>query len=205
MGFPGSAVTSNLESQASRLLELLLENVSPEARLKVLNIGPALPETIDFFANYRCRLHIADLLPELPTPVEADSEEGHDANTLQPVLTEVLALPDDTEFDIVFFWDALHFMSREAISALTAVLRPHLHRQSKAHCFAVHGMETPPAQIYHGIHDISHLSVRTRTAIPPNYNPLPQGQLVSLLKYFALDRSVLMRDRRIELLLKAAF
>ena len=33
-------------------------------RLNVLEIGPALPETVEFFSRYKCRLYFVDLFNE---------------------------------------------------------------------------------------------------------------------------------------------
>lgn len=192
------------ETQPSRLLPALFENVDPGSLLTVLNLGPALPESVAFFSDFRCRLHIADLFPELPFSTGPDdSSETEAREILDRRLDQALCLPPETRFDMIFFWDVLNFMSAEAITVLREKLKPHLHARSRAHCFAVHGSQTPAAMESYGIADHQHLSVRHRGQVPPDYQPHPQGELVSLLRYFAVDSSVLMRDRRIELLLKA--
>lgn len=190
------------ETQPSRLLPALFENVDPGSLLTVLNLGPALPESVAFFSDYRCRLHIADLFPELPFSV-VQEDESDIGEILGQRLDEALCLPGDIRFDMIFFWDVLNFMSAEAITVLTEKLKPHLHARTRAHCFAVHSSQTPAAMESYGIADHQHLSVRHRSQVPPDYQPHPQGKLLTLLRYFAVDSSVLMRDRRIELLLKA--
>ena len=190
------------ETQPSRLLPALFENVDPGSLLTVLNLGPALPESVAFFSDYRCRLHIADLFPELPFSAAPD-DESDVREILGQRLDQALCLPADSRFDMVFFWDVLNFMSAEAITVLTEKLKPHLHARTRAHCFAVHSSQTPVAMESYGIADHQHLSVRSRSQVPPDYQPHPQGELLTLLRYFAVDSSVLMRDRRIELLLKA--
>lgn len=191
------------ETQASRLLPSLFEQVDDEWPLMVLNVGPALPETVSFFSGYRCKLHFADLYSELPLrAAEADENDGEGAG-LDHRMEEALELPGGALFDMVFFWDVLNFMSRESIAVLMDKLRPHLHPDSRAHCFAVHNSKTPVAEHYHGIVDEGHLSVRKRARAPADYQPHPQGELVSMLRFFQLDRSVLMPDRRVELLLNA--
>lgn len=186
------------KTQASRLLPALFEHVDDTRPLTVLNVGPALSETVDFFSDYRCKLHFADLYSELP--LCRDEEDGEDTG-LERRLEEALELPDGVLFDIVFFWDVLNFMSRETIDLLMDKLLPHLRPGSRAHCFSVHSNRIPIAEHYHGIFDEGHLSVRRRPQAPPDYQPHPQGELVSMLKFFQVDRSVLMPDQRIELLL----
>ncbi|MCP5345908.1 MAG: hypothetical protein R3F41_02130 [Gammaproteobacteria bacterium] len=198
---PPSTSESSFETQPSRLLQSLFENIQAEKPLVVLNIGAALPETINFFANYRCKLFITDLLAEFPLSAYSPRDESESRITLRDEIADILSIPDGVVFDIVFFWDSPNYLGEDNISALMQVLKPHLHGKSKAHCFVARSPETPEGQIIHGIQDAGHLTVRRRSRFPPNYQPLPQSRLLSLLKSFTLDRSVLMRDQRLELLL----
>ncbi|MFV0275937.1 MAG: hypothetical protein ACK5HY_01975 [Parahaliea sp.] len=183
--------------QPSRLLPALFENLDDSLPLTVLDLGPAQPETLEFFSTYRCKLHFCDLYQDLPLKAGEDGEPSLDAR-----LEEVLALPGGALFDICFFWDLPHFLSRDAVSRLMGKLRPHLHPDSRGHCFAPHNTKTPAAAVCHGIADVRHFSVRKRRAMPPGYQPHPQGELGALLRYLQVERSVLLPDRRIELLLK---
>ncbi len=189
------------DTQPSRLLPALFDNVDEESRLTVLNLGPILPETVDFFSAYRCKLHIANLYSELPLP--GISDEDQDSTALRECLEQALFLPAGVRFDIVFFWDIINFLSLEAIALLMELLHPCLHAGTKAHGFAVHNSQTPAAMEYYGIFDQENFKVRPRTQVPPGYMPRSQGDLGQLLRYFVVDRSVLMRDRRVELLLKS--
>ncbi|WP_116364476.1 hypothetical protein [Parahaliea mediterranea] len=185
-------------TQPSRLLPALFENVDADWPLTVLHIGPALPETVNFFSDYRCKLHFADLYEELPL---RRAEEGEPS--LDERLERALALPGGALFDLCFFWDVLNFLSRDAITALMSQLRPHLHPDTLGHCFAPHNARTEASPHYYGIADSGHLRVRQRPRIPPEYQPHPQGELGALLPCFRVERSVLLPDRRTELLLKA--
>lgn len=187
--------------QPSRLLPALFDSIDPDEKITVLNLGPALPETIEFFCAYRCRLHITNIYSDLPFPVIDPDEQ--DESALDAAMDEALFLAGNEQFDIVFFWDVINFMSQDAITTLMAKLRPHLHEKSRAHGFAVHNAQTPAAMEYYGIADQENLRVRRRSKLPSGYQPRLQGDLGQLLKYFVIDRSVLMQDRRVEILLKA--
>ena len=202
--YPPAKSATNYEIQPSRLLQSLFENIEPGQRLVVLNIGAALPETISFFANYRCKLFVTDLLAELLLTTDNPIDEIESQFARQEKIADILSLPAGVRLDIVFFWESLNYLGEENISALMQVLKPHLHENSKGHCFAVHKSETEEAKLIHGIHDAGHLSVRPHARVAPGYQPLPQGRLVTLLECFTLDRSVLMRDQQLELLLKVA-
>ncbi|MFV0478602.1 MAG: hypothetical protein ACK5ME_12330 [Parahaliea sp.] len=188
--------------QASRLLPLLFEQIDENLPLTVLDFGPAQPETIHFLSDFHCKLHVVDLYADLPLEVQEGDEDSEDSSLGQR-MEEALMLPGGALFDICLFWDVLNFMSRDAVKILAGKLRPHLHPQSRAHAFAVHNPKTPAAQTCHGIIDSNHISRRPRPVQPPNYQPHNQGELGLLLRYFQVERSVLIPDKRIEVLMTA--
>lgn len=200
-----SANASSVHTQPTRLLTELFENVDREASLCVLNIGPAKPETVAFFGEYRCKLHITDLNQELPLPGAADANsEAQEAANLLSSLSAALALPEGVRFDIVFFWEVLNFLSTDTISALAQILRPHLHAGSWGHCLAVRGAQSPPPTEYCALADEGNLRIYPRRIFPPDFQPHSQSVLISRLEHFELVRTVLMRDQRLELLLKVS-
>jgi hypothetical protein len=181
------------------LLPTLFERIDEERRLIVLNIGPALPETVEFFSDYRCRLYFIDLFADLPDL--ADPQDG--AASPRTILREALQFPEDTRFDLCLFWDLFNFLDRETIAALQDVLRPHLHKSSLAHGFAVHNLRTEQCGKVYGIKHLDTISIRPRPAVLPGYKPYNQGQLEKILDCFKVTRSVLLADSRLELLLSA--
>lgn len=185
--------------QPSALLPSLFEHIDEERRLTVLNIGSALPETVEFFSDYRCRLYFIDLFNDLPEL--AACEDG--TTSPQQVFSESLQFPADTRFDLCLFWDLFNFLDREAIAALLDVLRRHLHKSSLAHGFAVHNLRTPQCGKVYGIRELDQISLRPRQEALPGYKPHNQGQLEKMLDCFRITRSVLLADSRLELLLSA--
>ncbi|MCW8925932.1 MAG: hypothetical protein OQJ84_06725, partial [Xanthomonadales bacterium] len=65
-------------NQQTLLFPTLVKNVDPDRRLSVLEIGPALPETIEYFSQYKCRLHFAamynDPILQMQTGDHTDAE-----------------------------------------------------------------------------------------------------------------------------------
>jgi hypothetical protein len=187
-------------SQFSSLLPALLANIDEEQPLSVLHIGPALPETLDFFSAYRCKLHFIDLFTELPRLQVGDESEVPPA----ALLAELLQLPAGTRIDLCLFWDLFNYLEGAVIRDLLTLLRPHLHSASHGHCFAVHNLKTPQlAQVY-GIRDTDQISVRGRPAPLPGYHPHNQGLLEKWLTGLRISRSVLLADSRLEILLQGA-
>jgi hypothetical protein len=189
----------NTSTQTSKLLPALFEPFDEEQRVSVLHIGPALSETVNFFSDYRCKLHFVDVFAELPVVAQQDP-----APDLQQHFHELLGFPPDARFDICLLWDLFNFLDAEAITAFQAVLQPHLRKNSRAHAFSVHNPRTHPYSSHlYSIRDVHSLALRERTSKLPGYAPYSQRQLKEVLHCFSLERSVLLPDSRLELLLRA--
>ena len=186
------------EKQPSKLLPFLFENVEEDRRLTVLNIGPALSETVTFFSRYRCRLHFADLFAELPIDPDEDP-----ATPLVQQFERMLAVPEGTRFDICLFWDLFNFLDADAIRALMEALAPHIHEGTRGHGFALHNVRTPQSKQLFAISGEEELTVRPRPAALPGYSPHPQNRLKELLEGFTIVRSVLLADSRLEMAMSA--
>ena len=165
----------------------------------MLNIGPALSDTVEFFSRFRCKLYFIDLFSDLPELAACTD----DTTSPQQLFGESMQFPDDTRFDLCLFWDLFNFLDRDAIAALQDVLVPHLHKESHAHGFAVHNRRTEQCGKVFGIQEPDQLSTRERPAALPGYSPYNQGQLEKMLTCFRVTRSVLLPGSRLELLLHA--
>lgn len=187
----------NVSTQTSKLLPSLFQCLEPEQPVTVFHVGPAVAETVDFFAGYRCKLHFIDVFAELPM------QAGDDTPPLVQQFAELLRLPSDTRLDICLFWDVFNFLDRAAVSALLSVLQPHLKKTCVAHAFSVHNRKMPRVDYQYGLRDGQSFSCRDKRILPAGYAPHSQRELLDLLSCFTLERSVLLPDSRLELLLQA--
>lgn len=162
----------------------------------MFHVGLALPETVHFFADYRCKLHFIDIFSALPIVAAEDA-----APTREQQIQELFSFPADTVFDVCLFWDLFNFLDEETITAFLTLLKPHLNKGCMAHAFSVHNRKIPQQDHFYGIQHMDTLSVRSRRATPPGYAPHSQRELTALLDCFHLERSVLLPDSRLELLL----
>lgn len=184
--------------QHSKLLPFLFKHIDEGELVTVFHVGPAQPETVNFFSNYRCKLYFMDLFSTLPTLYDEDSTSSPEQQ-----LEQVITFPPGTRFDVCLFWDLFNYLNSDAIGALLTAIRPHLTASTVAHAFSVHNLRTAQnAQVY-GIQQLDILSLRPRCAVPEGYAPHSQNQLKQLLHCFKLQRSVLLADSRLELLLQA--
>tara|TARA_R110002110_G_scaffold415561_2_gene650854 strand:+ start:51860 stop:52462 length:603 start_codon:yes stop_codon:yes gene_type:complete len=193
-------------SRQSRLLASLFQQIDPEERITVLNIGNALPETVRFFSDFRCKLYFVDLLAELPfleSEVETEDNIDDGAESLTQRFARLLQLPPDTGVDIVLFWDLFNYLNETAIAALLENLRPHLHAATVGHGFTVHNRRTPQLAATYSIESADSLVLRSRSQPLSHYSPHAQNNLQRIVHDFNFDRSVLLPDSQLEFILSA--
>lgn len=186
------------EQQAAKLLPELFATIPQEQRINVLHVGPALPETVDFFSAYRCKLFFVDPFAELPLVADLEADV-----TLQQRIDALFSFAPEVRFDICLFWDIFNYLSAEAVQLMDQCLRPYLHPQAQAHGFAVHNLRSPQRDARFSIISPGELLLRERPARLPGYAPLPQSRLKELFTGFAMKRTILLADSRLEMLLSA--
>jgi hypothetical protein len=188
-------VASRLNSQ---LFASLFQVVDVNHRLTVLEIGGALPETVDFFAQFKCRLLFVDLFSEPFVHDQADLSEAE----LRHCFEERLRCPAGTRLDLCLFWDFLTYLDDPALRAFNSALRPWLHAGSRAHGFGAHHLGIRLANVRYGVQDRQTLSVRARSGQQLRTHPHSQVEMHEMLNCFAFERGLLLPDGKLEMLLK---
>ena len=184
---------ATVSAQPSKLLQSLFEGLDPERRYTVLHLGPAVPETVTFFSDYRCKLFFVDLFDQLVGIDTRDPELPPEQH-----LARVLDIPEATSFDLCLFWDQFNYLETSLIAAMGRTLEPHLHAGSRAHGFAVHNTRAARSDRQYAIGDAGTLVVRSRDNAPSNYNPQTQGSLGKYLRCLNFERTVLLAEGQLE-------
>lgn len=183
----------------SKLLAGLFRAIDADKRLTILEVGPALPETVEFFSQYRCRLHFLDLYDE-PFLRDRDSEASE--TDLRHHFENVLTFPKGTQLDICLFGDFLSFLDDRALRAFNSALRPWLHPGTRAHGFGVHHLAVKLEHHQYGIIDRDTLSIRSRHFGSMPYHPHSQVEMADMLNCFAFARGLLLPSGKLEMMLK---
>lgn len=187
--------------QQTLLFPSLIKRIDPDRRLSVLEIGPALPETIEFFSQFKCRLHFAAMYTD---PVlQMQSGEFSEAE-LADHLKQSFGFQKGTRFDLCLFWDFLNYLDDKALRAFNTVIQPYLHNTTRAHAFTVRTLDTSFPDQQYGIEQAHMFSIRSRTGTPPRKFPHTQAILVNLLSSFDIDQGMLLPDGRLEVLMTAS-
>jgi hypothetical protein len=195
------AASTVSRTQQTLLFPTVLKRLAMDRRLSVLEIGPALPETINFFSQYKCRLHFAGMYTD---PVLQSQKTDISEAELADELKKSLGFTKSTRFDLCLFWDFLNYLDDKALRAFNSVLKPHIHRTTRAHAFTVRTLDTSFSNQQYGIEQAHMFSIRPRHGAQARTYPHTQAILVNLLSSFDIDQGMLLPDGRLEVLMSAA-
>lgn len=193
---PGRAVST----QVSKVMPSLFHMLEVNHRLTVLEVGTALPETVEFFSRYKCRIHFVDLF-SAPLVRELQGVTGKEE--MRQKFAELLDLPDGTRLDLCLFWDFLCYLDDPALRAFNEALRPCIHHGTRAHGFGVHHLAIKLGNQQYGIEREDLITFRPRhSEAMPSY-PHTQVEMHDFFSCFDFERGMLLPDGKLELLLKA--
>jgi len=188
-----------MSRQPSKLFPDLFKKIDPESRLTVLEIGSALTETVEFFSEFKCRLHFVDLFHE---PFVREQQAKLSEKELRHAFEEQFRFPSDTQIDICLLWDFLCYLDDSALRAFNSALRPWLHAGSRAHGFGVHHLAIRVENIQYGILNRETLSIRKRRSVQMPHHPHSQIEMHEMLNSFDFERGLLLPEGKLEMLLK---
>jgi len=188
-------------TQQSLLFPTLVKKIGADTRLSVLEVGRALPETIEFFSQFKCRLHFAAMYSDPILQMQfSDLSEAE----LAEHITRSFNFPKDTRLDLCLFWDFLNYLDDKALRAFNIAIRPFLHHGTRGHAFTVRTLNTTFANQQYGIEQAHMFSVRPRADRQARTFPHTQAILVNLLSNFDIDQGMLLPDGRLEVLMSTS-
>jgi len=195
------AASSMPRTQQSLLFPSLFKRIDADRRLSVLEIGAALPETIDFFSQYKCRLHFAGMYSDPVLQMQTgDATEAE----LVDHIRQSFDFPKKTRFDLCLFWDFLNYLDDKTLRAFNKAIAPYLHKKTRGHAFTVRTLDTSFSNQQYGIEQAHMFSIRPRTGMQETKFPKTQATLVNLFPKFDIDQGMLLPDGRLEVLMSAA-
>ena len=193
-----SAVPLMPQMQQTLLFPSLIKRIDTSRRLSVLEIGCALPETINFFSQYKCRLQFAAMYTD---PIlRMQSGDASEAELVE-LFTKSFAIQKGTRFDLCLFWDFFNYLDDTALRAFDVAIRPYLHKTTRAHAFTVRTLDTSFTNQQYGIEQAHMFSLRPRTTAQATSYPHTQAILVNVLSSFDIDQGMLLPDGRLEVLM----
>ena len=117
----------------SKLLPKIFRLTARRDELRVLDLGVGLGRSMEIVAAHRpCQYFFADIGHH----VAINEKSGSDG-----VLP--FEVPDDTQFDICFFWDYLNLMSEQAVTQFASEIDAYLGKDTLIHCFLAVDLRIP--------------------------------------------------------------
>ena len=185
--------------ERSGLLPLVLEKLNRHRRIHILDVGPAVSQTLDFLSSFKCRLHIADLLRDksaMQSPrLERKALAAHFAESLSMI---------DSPLDICLLWELPNHLSLDEMRIFNNVLSRYVKADTLAHGFCCFKLSRLEMRHWYGIIRMDEFVRREDVALKPAAHAHSQQQLVDAMSAFELERGALRSGGRVEVLLRTA-
>lgn len=178
------------------LLAWVFEAMDSPGQINVLDVGPAMPRTIEFLNAMRCRVHIADLFDS--TLIE--QQQHLDPDALTDRFTEALWMLDGP-LHACLLWDFPNYLAPPALEALNRALSPWVTADTRAHAFCAVKRAAPLMQHQYSILSASEIVQKAAPERPPADYPHPWRRLVGALDLFDVDRGALRAGGLVEVIL----
>ena len=191
----------------SNLAPLLFERVQVDKQLVVLDIGLAMPATVELFSSFKCKLIFADLYSAemlSQDTLEEHSEDSSQEQVHQQLVeqfTVALNLDADTKIDICLFWDFFNYLDGTLFKAFIEALHPYINDNTCGYGLGVLNARCELPNYQYGISKLNKLNQYLRSEEQKPVYPHSQRDLNNLLGYFSIDKSRLMPDGRVEYIL----
>jgi hypothetical protein len=188
----------------SNLAPLLFERVQVDKQLVVLDIGLAMPATVELFSSFKCKLIFADLYSAemlSQDTLEEHSEDSSQEQVHQQLVeqfTVALNLDAEIKIDICLFWDFFNYLDGTLFKAFIEALHPYINDNTCGYGLGVLNARCELPNYQYGISKLNKLNQYLRSEEQKPVYPHSQRDLNNLLGYFDVDKSRLMPDGRVE-------
>ena len=198
---PVEQVGSPVEIHRSPVLRMLSKLLAEDRKYNILDTGPALRENVDFFSQFRVRLHIDDFYSSFRdfdffAPVDECSPEN--------LFSYLLPLPKKTSFDMILLWDVLNYMKLEDCGHLFDYLGRYSHRGTLVFAMLYTRKEIPEVPTSFRIQDREQLHYDFNSSIMKSCPGHEGPSFEKRLGRFSITNSYLLRNGFKEYLLTAS-
>jgi hypothetical protein len=175
----------------SLAMQVLLQQLKPERRYSILDLGSAQGRNIEFFSQFAGKISVEDLHATLTSFDFLSPEDGF---SYEAVFEYLLPYRKNTRFDIILAWDLLNYLEKDEFKHLIR----HLSRFCRAGTFLLalictsKHMPDKPTRFH--IVDEQNLEYRNDSNVLRACPLYQQGDLKNLLPSFRVYNSFLLRN-----------
>jgi hypothetical protein len=183
---------------SSSLLAPLFSQITDNQRLKILDMGMATSDTVNFFGQTKSRLQFCGLID---SQLDQYNDPEYSQAERVALFKSSLNIQVDIKFDVILFWDVFCYLSAPAMVALLEALVPHFHNRTRAH--SIGQLNTRQKMVFseYGINKIDALYHQPNDSQQPKLYAHTRHDFAKLLGYLRVDRSCLLSGNRVENLL----
>jgi hypothetical protein len=179
-------------------LKLLFDRLQSGGRHLILDLGPAVGDNVQFFAQLSCKLFIADLYESLFAPA---SRQPDGLRTFRKLLQTDLPTTDGQAVDLILAWDLLNYLEPEYLRVLAESLASYSHRGTQMFAMVATHKEMPAKPTVFRIRDYEHLIFQPDEQWRRPSPRYTEPDLVRGMPGFEVDVSFLLRNGLQEYLL----
>ena len=175
------------------LFKLLVDELDESSRYVALDLGAVSTQMLSLLGGFRCCVQIADVVGDedrarLHAELDGDSRIAI-AESLLP------AHKIDDPVDLVFCWDLLNYLKRDAMTALMAAIAARARPGARAHALIVYSERSMPERPGRWVPTDDFLLVDQAPVRPmieaPRYSPEYLGQAMA---GFAIEHARLLAN-----------
>lgn len=167
-------------------------------RRKVLDLGGVRNGTVNFFAEFACKLYVADAVQTLAAAPDGEDEVRSGWQALASFLDEFV---QPAELDVVLCWDLLDYLSEAELRELGRCLSRYCAPGALMYVIVADRQTIPEQPMRFDIVDVAHLRCEAVSEGIRNAPRHPPGRLLKQLPDFRLHRSFMLSNGRQEHLL----
>jgi len=193
-----SVSTAPEERLRSRAFAAAVEDLGRISRCRVLDLGAARGENVEFFSGVGCTLEILDLYPQLTERPDRLSRT-HESFAIGELVGSILRQrpgqeAERQEFDLLLAWDLFDFLAPEQIRGLVEGLEPWIRSGSRllSRVSYLGTVPSEPRQVR--VLDSETLLVTTSTAGRRSSPRYTEPQLLKVMPGWEVDQCFLQRD-----------
>jgi hypothetical protein len=188
---PAGALPQVSGVYVSLALQVLLQQLKPDKKYSILDLGSAQGRNIEFFSRFAGKISVEDLHATLASFDFLSPEDGF---SYEAVFEYLLPYKKNTRFDVILAWDLLNYLERDEfqhlIRHLSKFCRPGTLLLALI-CTAKHMPDRPTRFL---VRDDQNLEYRNDSSVLRTCPLYQQSDLKRLLPHFRVYNSFLLRN-----------
>lgn len=181
--------------QKSLGLSALVQQLQPDHKYTILDLGPAIGANLEFWSQFPCKIHLEDFSSILKSESFVERENDEDEEAVgRSFFKGLLPFSPDARFDIILCWDFFNYMNLAMVTRLVQYLTDFCTPGTLLFALLSSAQKMPAEPTVYRIIDQEHLQYLAQTGsliVSPRYNPRDINRMMA---GFQVSSSFLLRN-----------